>query len=796
MSSLYVPFAVEYMDSTGVWRLYQDTDEEDQMPSYMSLPSDPVRLRINLEHETSTEVKKMPLSEYNVQWHVGNSRVIKSPELNYYFPNAGIKSIKVYIARGDGLVISRGSEKRQTGIKIKIKNFIQTNINTTVQGEEDVDWRVVKDEDGVTLASIVFTSVGKPTAPLRVYNQHTWQLYNETPDKFGVHLYADNAGKRRTSYGTTGNDCAPLKTPSYFDNKYAQFQKTWRFCTDADLEEPVDHITIPPEKIYAKRTSDGTYQICDVSETGAEFVGTSGYKDIYYVDDSMIPYLSGSVYEAYRLHFQMDTVGWPDYQSGIQLNTAQMKQSPDYVVTPDHYQGPKAEMHIDVRRADITQLVFTSTGIRNHHISPVKFQGTEIPFVVSMADINGNIVKHSEGLSGQNSMIPTKIVPNIPWTDIDMDSIEKHTYYIGISSPQAMSSSWFNISQNKKLIDNDIRTYSSFVGVLSCTHELKDAVLVAALSTTESGFISGMSSPFSILPNSGKYKFFHKGESIDYGNQVNGYVLQENINQHGRLQAMINSIFGNFYDAPESLGKVIHEKIQNFVSNNSDVDMCNSTSINGLAREVDSTISNFDMSFPGGVRRLVDIFSIGFHHLVGDRHRYDDDFDSIAIVEGDRSVKYGRNLGNQLNIDTYMVSAGNVLIAKELYGDQFFKITPTYIPGDTNDPHYTTYENMNGLSSYPLTDYDRSWNWGLSYPQSSNIFSDYYDFYEYKSNDSYPVSSFDSAHGVIDWAATEELKLYNHVLEEDNQTYDEWFSDTGVVQSSLEYSIRKGLKIL
>tara|TARA_R110002110_G_scaffold16764_5_gene72158 strand:- start:304 stop:633 length:330 start_codon:yes stop_codon:yes gene_type:complete len=103
------------------------------------------------------------------------------------------------------------------------------------------------------------------------------------------------------------------------------------------------------------------------------------------------------------------------------------------------------------------------------------------------------------------------------------------------------------------------------------------------------------------------------------------------------------------------------------------------------------------------------------------------------------------------------------------------------------------FQNINGLSSYPLKEYDDSWNWGLTYP-STNIFSDYYEFYEYIDNSTYPVSSFDQSHGVINWEDTNKLGRAVSTLSETATGYGEWFDQYGIADTMIEWSLRNGLE--
>ena len=787
MATLYIPFNVEYKDLQGNWQTYSE-----ELTRY-TLPNDPLSLRVNFKSE---KLSGMYLSEYNVQWSVGDHVMVRGPELTYNYTVPGNKKINVYIARSDGLVISKGQENGdnmyvQNPIRVKVKNILQTNVRASASGPS-----VSSVPIDTSHVYMITEHASRSTTPITIYTQHTWQLYDETTEKYKVSLHADQAGKRDTPAGGRGYISAPLKTSSYFNNKYAQFQKTWKFTADAAGGTPVDSVHVQPTKIYARIKDDKSgFELCGATDPGAVFAGTSGSADVYYMDDSTGNVNDNNEREVYRLMFQMDTTGWPDSVSNVHMNTKHIKQAEDYVVTPQHYQAPHDYMLMNVTPASASQIVFTSTGIAGHNMSPTKYTDTSIPFVMSLADDLGNIIKHDDKIiPGHNESI-------IPWDmqhERIVDLSAAPVYYVGLSSSTTnLDAADFHIGANNKIIQDKISTYSSLANSLTCTKPAENVVLVGMLSSTKTGLISGTSDPFTIHPSSGKNRFFKHGEETDYGEIFNSYILQENVNQHSRLTNMFDSIFGNFEDKPEqALGKVLYEKIHNFTQNVADLDTCGVEAMYGLADQVDHELTKYNMSYPGGVKRLVDMLSVGIRKLVGDRNKYDDDFTDQIVHYDSGKFRHGRNISTQqLSTDTYMVTAGHVIVAKELYGNNAFKITPSYIHSEeTTDEHYVSTQNLNGLSSYPLSGYDHTWNWGLTFPDENN-FDSFYEFYEFIHNDTFPTSSFPQSHGLINWDDTNRLATYHDTLSEQTTGYDQWYAETGVIQTSFEHAIRSGLQL-
>ena len=816
MAGNYIPFDIEYRDIDGEWYTYSDNETL----TYYTLSSNPIELRVNFLSET---IKNMYLSEFNVSWYVGDFVSIKTPKLKYRYTKPGNKKIYVYIARSDGQVISRGKFGVRRPVKIKVKNFLETNVKVSAEGDnvqeavENVPAGIPSNKYGLLMAT-----TGETTSEIKIYTQHTWQLYDETTNKYTVSMYADQAGKEFVYQNTidgqdiyvTANRSAPLKTSNFLKNKYAQFQKTWSFSIDRLGTNPIDSIQIPPKKIYARKIPheelgvDPGFELCSESAIGAEFVGTSGEGTVYYTDDSPTFVDDNGCDHVYRLLFQLDTTNWPDYSTGTQTDTASIKDSDNYTETPQHYQAAQDMILIDIKPRTPTKIKFTPTGINYHKIARNKFENTTIPFVMSLTDDSEIIIKDYPGIR------PVSV--NLRMNSLD--NLAPNVYHVGLSSVDDntfLNSDSFTISVDNDLSAKRINTYSSFGGTVYSQQSIQNITLVGALSTTTTGLITGHSDIFDIHKDTGKNIFFKFGEEIDYGKVINASILQENINKNDRLASVFNAVFGNFNDLPTSLGKTIYEKIRNFTANNCDISTCGVSVIYSLAAEVNHTLENYNFSYPGGIKRIVDNLSIGIKSIIGGRNNYVDDFDSIPISTEDGTVRYGRNLGKKLDVMSYIVSAGNPIVVREIYGNAYTKITPSIVPYLTIDErdeqkyltnnvyhpvefkelHYTTFQNFNGLSSYPLSSYGSHWNWGLSYPKR-NMFYDYYDFFEYIPNTMYSLSSFDQNFGMINWDATNDLSKDRDTLSVTLTSYDNWYGDNGIITTTLEHGLRKGLGIL
>lgn len=809
--SLYKEFTIQYKNLSGDWKklpeqeiLLEDTTNPLQ---YFTLSSNPLELRVDWSSPT---LSALYVSENNVQWHVDNNVIVRGRDLKYSYTNTGKKSVQVYIGRSSGEVISRGnSVGEQQPIPVIVKNILGTNIeavpNPSVDQQDLVEDAVqsLTDVTGATFQHKIGTKMtsfaGRPSMPINILTSHTWQLYDEDIGNYGVDLYADNAGLRYTIEGVPGNNSSPLVTNTYDDNKYAQFQKSWRFTTDPEGLNPVDSITTTTENIYARKNDDSTgFVICSAHEPGAEFVGTTGTDTVYYIDDTSA-FVDVSGAQLYRLMFSLNTRGWPDKDEQF-IDTKTITQAPGHPDLPQLYQSQTSTVFINVSANDPAYMRVTPSGI----ISPIfqgmgiKFQDSLIPFFTHIADVSGNIIKSHEGFE------PTSYEVRIPWTVPDASTMNPGTVYVGLDSSDAAAAN-VSITTNNQL--SSIPLYSTAAFVLSSDSQILNTSICCAVSSLTHGVLSGKSAPFDIYSNTGRYNFFKQNEHIDYGSIVNSYILQETINQHTTLSNIFDSVLGNFESDVTSLGKVLYEKISNFTANNTDVDVCNVRSIYSLAHQVNLELENYNFMYPGGMQRLVDVLSVGIKKLIGNRDMTTEDYvDEPTSYEGN-IVKYGRNVSDEkIDPATYLVTAGVPIIVKELFGNNFFKVIPNHIPADptadyydTLKPFHITQYNLDAMSKYPLSAYDNSWNWGLTWPtEGTNKFSDYYDFYEYFSNteiDNNPAS-YEQVDGVIDWDNTAKLGDYKHVLTEEQPTYEEWYGESGIVEHLVEYTLQRGLNLI
>ena len=292
--------------------------------------------------------------------------------------------------------------------------------------------------------------------------------------------------------------------------------------------------------------------------------------------------------------------------------------------------------------------------------------------------------------------------------------------------------------------------------------------------------VFGLSNEIKMLPQSGCEDIAKYNEDYDFGNTVQTYCMQPVIGDSTFFkEQFINSTFGDYYSYPWEFGKVIYEKIANFVDNNSDIDTCNLRNVYSLGSEVGYTLEDYNYVYPGRLRRTIDMVSISHKKLFGDRSKDDTNYDKRGVED---NPNYGVNLGKQLDTYSYIVTAGVPIVANEYYGAKKTKIIPLVVAGNETDPGWS--EEHQGLVNYPLTSYDDSWGWGLSIARDGYVYQ-YYSFYEH-------VEQFqnDQLEGVVDWSN------WYSTLSEKNSSYQAWTEQDGIMETLIDTSIKFGLDLV
>jgi hypothetical protein len=522
-------------------------------------------------------------------------------------------------------------------------------------------------------------------------------------------FYSPNKEESSIYYRTNS-----LESEYYFNDtpyKYQHLNKTYSFyekiynrtLNNSQYNE-IDRISTDNSPLYAKIVgSDIVY--CSSGERDAFFVGLSGYKQVYFKEDSI-----GNI--NIDLFFdKKDTIE-------DSINTLKISLSASIV-----------------ENDEVDHLSITSNGldgeyfqIDSFNIDSKKFASVEIPFVIKIKDYENFSLKNFPLIS---------------------------TTYVNIavlSSGGVISPSYY-----------DIRHVEDFHGAARGTilfknsNKIHNIQLSASLTTTNdqnSAYtLTGVTNQFDVYPIN-YINIEKKNEDFDAKETFKGLRFQEFLLDKNILfDDFIGAIFGDTNSSYDTLGKKVYEKISNFVENIQDVDRNEIYSLisqmNMLGTENNVFNSNL-FTYPEKIRRLLGLGSIDKNKLVGTNNKFRENFDTRGHTSKET---YGINLGNQIDTDTYIISAGIPIVALE-------KFSNDYVLLNTEQPPES--------ATYKLSSYSSDWGWPLVLPDTFQ-YSDmekYYLFFEYN-----PV--YDNT--LSDYSIVYNTSLYstisseNVILDENNE---------------------------
>lgn len=772
-----------------------------------SLSSDPIRLRVDVSNAKGFITdKEYELSTQNIIWDFGDGGSAIGNEVEYNYSWPGKYRISVSVVNDDGTVILYDGVDAPT---VTVYNWL----------EDKLGWYYPNTTSPAGMAgNAPRITAGRCSDSFKILRTNSWQTYNYVDGVYNIQLYAGSSSLDEngdvTSRGRSSS--VPLITSNYYSNKYLQYQRTWRFTEDITALLPVSSISTDDVDIYVKQELDttsplsGTFYQCNSADTGSTFAGSSGVGTVYYTDDTPSS-------TAVSLVATFDTSTWPEYIKTRYSSTGWLDNVDQSVYTKlelNSTEAPAARASVRVDKSTPDKLIITSNGITApvFDISYNKFSKTNIPFVVSLADNSGNIIKYN------NDYVDSDKLSYILAENLDFNTspytgdVQYNTVELALSGIDEQLTNEVTdqttISNNNTL--SSIPTPGSFTGLLNVTKPVENICIVARINTS-TGILSGCSATFSIHPSTGKYNVLKRNEDHDFASTLKSYNMQENINTKTKLtDGLLYESVGDILSTPETLGKVIYEKISNFNLNNIDIDTCNVRNLYSFAQKIDYKMKDYNISFPGGVKRIVDLFSIKKSRLFGSRNNSDMDFekDNIPDPPVRSDIRTGKNRvwtgeDSRLDTSTYIISAGTPFIAKQKFKSIYIKIEPVIVVIPGVDNNYISNNGFTGLSSYPLSSYNDDWGWGLAWSADSTIygeslsssFDNYYDFYEYIPNTSYNLSSFEQLEGLIDWNSTYNNQPDISTLSE-STTYDDWVKQDGVIDTVLEHKLRKGLQIL
>ena len=289
--------------------------------------------------------------------------------------------------------------------------------------------------------------------------------------------------------------------------------------------------------------------------------------------------------------------------------------------------------------------------------------------------------------------------------------------------------------------DSKNRRNSGYIfTTLTVLSSLSGSLQIKANSTNP--LISGVSNEFKVTSIE-NYKIAKVNETFDYSKYLKSLALPEILSNNTEFfDQFLKAIVGDSNPENESIGRVVYERIANFLQNHADVDTAEVDQLLSMASELSVDADNYQFSFPEEIKRLVNLFSIAKHHLRG-------------------MLDYGSDIESKIKkhlTETSQITAGQTLIIKDiLYGNYNFVVVSPF----------------NNLNVYPLS--------SIELAQARMPIMTNYLFFEYEE------TAIGYKNNIIDWDSNYNTISYNL------STQDEWYGDDGIVDIMFNNLLTKRL---
>lgn len=663
------------------------------------------------------------LSFFKVKWDFGDGYVTTTDTPlqtthTYNYPGVYTANIIFYDEDGDSYLNTLTKT-------ISVNNFRSTEIDLSKNGNKRILYAGGLNQTNNEIVADIFTS---------------WQDYDPT----GNTVYFTASGSNSKPYDTTYKYAFLLPYRSFYTAPGGRFTKT-------------NELKVKLEPHYFIPDSSGNPTLTSAAASGAKLLYAS-IEDvkIYYYDD-----LPGVV----KIIAALDTSkhSLPDfYVNGI---TTDINLSDKTFM-----EGNIGVTDVEVVSATPTQLLLTTTGLKDMKLEnqPFKREGNKFQVFVSPADADGNILKYYDKLRFSNSLF-----------DLGADNTFKALVDTTSAMTDGTSTYLSSISTNKYPYNESFETtHMSSFGYLNYTPLSAGTYWLGVSARVDSQVLSGISK-FNVSPGYNDYNSYinKHSEDFDYADTLKSYRFQEFLHQYDNFfDGVVSSIVGTLSSDPSTYGKRIFEKISNFVSNNTDIDVCNINAFKKFYSLLNEEADFIDISAPPELKRLFDLFSIRFKRVIGEDEKFDQSFDTFFSSNS----ALGRNidLNNPLSVETYTVTAGTNFVVRQKFGDEYILIEPMNVPTSTI--------NTGTTSQYPLSCFGTTSNWGwpLDDSYTGTSLSQIYEFYPF-------VTYFNNkrTNSVIDFE-NEYSSITSTIT-----SLDGWKRISGVKYDSIDKQIRKGLNL-
>jgi hypothetical protein len=250
---------------------------------------------------------------------------------------------------------------------------------------------------------------------------------------------------------------------------------------------------------------------------------------------------------------------------------------------------------------------------------------------------------------------------------------------------------------------------------------------------------------------------YRNNENFNLALQIKSFAFTPTLQESTYLfNNLLPSIFGYYPFNHTDLGIITYEKISNFVSNHSDVDLCGIDQLYSLADSINENTNDYILNYPLEIKRWVDLLSINQSRLWGSNAKNQNNFNTPS-----REGIFNR--GELLSL-SYKVSAGTPVVLKTKSLDSYQLVQTGKINNSLFYP-LSTLVDFIGL------------NKNLS---ESRVF--YYEFYEF-----IPEMSSAQVDNIIDFNNPQ--TTINNSL----STVFSWSGDEQTIDKIFSHELYKGL---
>jgi len=618
------------------------------------------------------------------------------------------------------------------------------------------------------------TLSAKIMGPFTVNSFNSWQSYPALSSTgYTINFYASGAGGEY------------ITAKDFYSSKWSHLRTLSQFLAIENLYNNeqyvvIDSLSTIQTVIYAN-IQNNQLQICGPNDAGATVAGTTGYCQIYYVDDSIKDILADSP------TYLFATIDSSKYNDSFTQRTNLF----DYVSYPAiGYQNLNPAVISITRNSSLytpaAQLAISTTGITGEgtlasstsaifNIPEICWQGTEIPYVITLKDSNNFTTKFYPPLSSSSANTNVKgITANNVQTGIIYYDTNGNAYPLpGVTFTEDF------------ITPGAVQQLGSFYkGYFTSQYTALSCALTASLVVIDPVSqipvpLSGQSNTFSIYTTAGQYNIAKVNENWDASGFYKSLRFQEPLlNDDNFFNNFLGVIVGDINAYPYELGKTIYEKIANFVSNRSDIDVSNVDALLSFCNELSVQFEQYNYSYPPQLRRIIDLISIKPQKLFGTPNTYNVNFNNNIKLYTDRSI--GPNLGTRIDPLTGIVFVGQPIVAYETFSGNYTLVN------NISSSYITLSSSKYNYRYSPLSAYSPNWGWSLIAPNSVTGvgISNYYQFYSYNNT---PDNTF--YNNLINWSDT-----LTTLLSSEN-SYSAWSADNGIMQNMISYELTKGLSL-